>query len=76
MQGIAGRYIKYDPRSEAYVIDPSLRLRTPARDTVLGLCELGWLYAKVASYVQACEGPESTKGLVVQAFGFALQVEA
>jgi len=72
-QGIAGRHIKYEPRSEQYVIDPSLGVREAVRDTVLCLCELGWLYSKVAAYVQKAE--KDTKGVVVQAFGFALQQE-
>lgn len=72
-QGIAGRHIKYEPRSEQYVIDPSLGVREAVRDTVLCLCELGWLYSKVAAYVQKAE--KDTKGIVVQAFGFALQQE-
>lgn len=72
-QGIAGRHIKYDPRSEQYVVDPALQLRDPARDTVLCLCELGWLYGKVHAYMQRAE--RETRGLVVQAFGFALQQE-
>ena len=72
-QGIAGRHIRYDPRSEQYVVDPALQLRDPARDTVLCLCELGWLYGKVHAYMQRAE--RETRGLVVQAFGFALQQE-
>lgn len=47
-QGIGGRYIKYDPQSECYVIDPALNLQLTVKDTVLCLCELGWLYSKVS----------------------------
>ena len=72
-QGIAGRFVKYEPRSEQYLVDPALALRDPVRDTVLCLCELGWLYSKVAAYIQKAE--KETKGLVVQAFGYALQLE-
>lgn len=72
-QGIAGRYIKFEPRSEQYLVDPVLGLRDHARDTVLCLCELGWLYGKIAAYIQKTE--KDTKGLVMQAFGFALQQE-
>ena len=50
-----GTYIKYDPRSESYLLDPVLQLRLPVKDTVLCLCELGWLYAKVAAYIQAAD---------------------
>lgn len=74
-QGIGGKYIKFDPRSECYLIDPALRVRPQVRDTTLCLCELGYLYNKVAIYIQRAEGIDSSKGLVVQAFGFALQEE-
>jgi Gamma tubulin complex component N-terminal len=75
LKGIGGRHIKYDPHSENYVIDPSLNLQIPVRDTVLCLCELGWLYTKVSSYIQSCEKAQVSRGLAVQAFSFALQEE-
>ena len=56
------------------MLDPALRLPTCVRDTVLTLCELGWLYSKVSAYCASSEGLEASKGLVVQAFGFSLQV--
>ena len=50
------------------------------RDTVLCLCELGWLFLKVANYLKQALAPSGSSGgqqlgLVVQAFGFALQVD-
>ena len=58
------------------------------RDLTLCICELGWLYNKVNEYLKRVfqTGPSSgnisgavliteSKGLVVQAFGFALQEE-
>ena len=73
-QGISSKRIRYDSRSEAYVIDPSLHLQSSVRDTVLSLCELGWLFGRVTAYVNQEEALASTRGLVTQAFGFALQV--
>lgn len=75
-QGVTGKHIKYDSRTESYVVDPMLQLPLPARDIVLCICELGWLYNKVSAYLKTVfqgGGPDS-KGLIVQAFGFALQV--
>lgn len=40
-QGIAGNVIKYDTRSQCYVVDPSLKLRQPVMDIVYSLCEIG-----------------------------------
>eukprot|EP01039_Chlorochromonas_danica_P001201 gene1202-1311_t len=77
LQGVTGKHIKYDSRTESYVVDPMLQLPLPARDIVLCICELGWLYNKVSAYLKTVfqgGGPDS-KGLIVQAFGFALQEE-
>lgn len=74
-QGIAGTHIKYDCRTESYVLDPSLALIPPVRDIVLLLCELGWLYSRVAQYLKKVFQQSSKVGLVEQAFGFALQEE-
>lgn len=75
LQGIAGKHIKFDSRSENYVIDPSLQLNRTVQDAVLCICELGWLYGRVSAYLKSALSPTATtKGLVVQAFGFALQV--
>jgi hypothetical protein len=46
------------------------------RDTVLCICELGWLYGRVAAYLKDIFAlATDSRGVVVQAFGFALQVE-
>ncbi|RYY78494.1 hypothetical protein EON63_17745 [archaeon] len=79
LQGITGKHIKYDSRSESFIVDPALHIPDPVRDTVLCICELGWLYMRVSGYLKRVfgetkEGMDVSKGLVVQAFGFALQV--
>jgi gamma-tubulin complex component 3 len=73
-QGIAGRHIKFDPRSEQYVVDPGLPIKSTVKDLVLSLCELGWLYTKVEVYIQRAEA-DRFRGLVMHALGFALQEE-
>ncbi len=67
-------------------MDPCLRLRSSVRDSVLCLCELGWLYSKVSAYVEAVQSTSlssssssstsgsGSRGVMVQSFGFALQV--
>ena len=61
------------------MIDPILKLNSTVRDAILCICELGWLYGKVIHYLKGIFDVSSVKaidmkGLVVQAFGFALQV--
>jgi len=74
-QGISSRHIRYDSRSDSYVVDPSLQLSPGATDTVLVMCELGWLYNKVKNYTANIEAKGSERGLVAQAFVFALETE-
>lgn len=78
MQGVSGKHIRYDSRSESYIIDPALQLNSTVRDTALCLCELGWLYNRVMDYVNkvsAAGVAVEHRGLVIQAFSFALQVD-
>lgn len=57
-QGINSPHIRLDDRTQAYVLHPELALPPPARDMVLCLCEVGWLYIKVkvgGGSMVACE---------------------
>ena len=57
------------------MVDPALGLRQPVVDLVCGLCEMGWLYGKIDSYLKGLQQQhDSLRGLVVHAFAFALQV--
>jgi gamma-tubulin complex component 3 len=75
-QGINGKHIKYDSRSESYAIDPQLKamIPPPVRDLILCLCEVGWLFEKISKYTTKVESNEAI-GLISQAFAFALQEE-
>lgn len=75
LQGVNGRHIKYDSRSELFVIDPSLHVVSTARDLILSTCELGWVYNKVTLYIKTILNTTSTHGLVPQALAAALQEE-
>jgi gamma-tubulin complex component 3 len=74
-QGINGKHIKYDPRSENYVLDPQVKVSMPppVRDMTLCLCEVGWLFDKISKYTIKVESSEAI-GLISQAFAFSLQV--
>lgn len=46
------------------------------RDVTLCICELGWLFTHVSAYLKRIfHGATDAHGLIVQAFGFALQEE-
>lgn len=42
---------QFSKELEAYVLDPSLALPPSTRDLVCQLCEMGWLFGRVAGYV-------------------------
>jgi len=65
--------VRYDSRSEQYVIDPTVPMSSSAKDVIYLLCELGWLYSKVHAYTNKVENSDSC-GQVAQALGYALQV--
>lgn len=75
LQGTNGTHIRYDVRSELYVIDPKLALVSTARDLILSTCELGWVYKKVDTYIRHILNPKHNQGLVSQALASALQEE-
>lgn len=73
--GVNGSHIKYDLRSESYVIDPTLSLHPTICDIILSVCELGWLYLRVHHYREVIlQSNLAAKGLVIQAFAYALNV--
>ena len=74
--GVNGTHIKFDIRSESYVVDPSLHLHPTVRDIVLCICELGWLYNRVHQYRESVTSASTStpRGLVIQAFAYALNV--
>ena len=74
LQGLESNSIKFDQRSESFIFDPSLNISVIVKDTVLSICELGWLFRQILTYVKHSESSDSSKGLVVQAFLFAVQV--
>lgn len=49
--GSDGNHVKYHAPTDAFLLLPSLRVDRPQRILVQRVCELGWLYRKVQSYV-------------------------
>jgi gamma-tubulin complex component 3 len=71
-QGIEGTHVRFDARTESYVVDPGLAMSTAARDMVLCLCELGWLFARVQTYMRSIK---IESGLFAQSFACAVDKE-
>jgi len=74
LQGIDGQYIKYDSKVDGFCVIPSANVSHSVRQLVRRVCEVGWMYKKVCSYINSViEAP--VMGLVEQSFCGALQQE-
>jgi len=73
-QEIDGKYISYSLLDDAYTISSSVVVAESAKEMVLELCELGWLYRKVIDYVHK-HSDNIYAGQVIQSFCFAIQGE-
>lgn len=74
LQGVDGRYIKYDSQRDCYSVVPEVGVPAATRDLIRRICELGWMYRRVCGYVNATLDSK-TVGLVEQSFCGALQTE-
>lgn len=73
-QEIDGKYISYSLLDDTYAVSSSIAVAESAKEMVLELCELGWLYKKVIDYVRK-HSDNIYAGQVVQSFCFAIQGE-
>lgn len=76
-QGIDGKYVKFDGNIDGYALLETINVPRPTRIMVRKLCELGWLFRKVKSYIteSMARFPAEDVGTVGQAFCAALQDE-
>jgi len=70
-QGIHGRYIKFNPESDNFIIDERLKIPKPTYELISKLTELGWLYRQIHQFTYKVQ----PIGLVRQRFCAALQNE-
>ncbi|GAB5369110.1 hypothetical protein AAMO2058_001377500 [Amorphochlora amoebiformis] len=74
LQGIDGKYIKMDTQLDAYAISPQVEVSPPNRRLLSLICEGGWLYLRIQSYLDK-SSKNLHSGLVEQSFCGALQSE-
>lgn len=74
LQGIDGRFVRFDESREAYCVAPGVGVPLPTRRLVLRVTELGWMYRRVSGYVRDTLALPAV-GLVEQSFCGALQQE-
>ncbi|KAJ3079209.1 Gamma-tubulin complex component 3 [Quaeritorhiza haematococci] len=73
-QGIDGKYVRYDTSVDAFVVDPEANILRPTRELLHRLSELGWLYRKVHTYIEANKENPAV-GVVGQSLCAAMQQE-
>ncbi|KAJ3043517.1 Gamma-tubulin complex component 3 [Rhizophlyctis rosea] len=73
-QGIDGKYVRYDPSADSFLVNPETGVPRPLREIIRRLAETGWLYRRIHDHVQKAK-TETKAGLVGQSFCSALSQE-
>lgn len=71
-QGIEGKYITYSVLEDCYVIQPNFTVTDSVKNLVGELCELGWLYRKVMTFINSAS---EENAMTIQSFVYALKQE-
>ncbi|KAJ2161397.1 Microtubule-nucleating Tub4p (gamma-tubulin) complex component [Coemansia sp. RSA 552] len=53
IQGIEGKYIKWNPRMGVYVVQPGINLSRPTREMAIAISELGCMTQDIQSHIEA-----------------------
>eukprot|EP01135_Chromosphaera_perkinsii_P008737 Nk52_evm70s1444 gene=Nk52_evmTU70s1444 len=73
-QGIDGKYLKFHPQENQFLVDPKFRIRAPVMETLMKLSEVGWYYKRVRESI-ASSSKKPSSGFMQQALSSALQDE-
>ncbi|EKX50339.1 hypothetical protein GUITHDRAFT_42199, partial [Guillardia theta CCMP2712] len=74
MQGIEGKYVRFDKQLDGYTVDRSFGVPATTRDLIRRICESGWLYRKISAF-NAHWSTSKSIGLVGQGLITGLQAE-
>lgn len=69
-QGIDGHYIQFNVQEDAFLLKPNVPVKHGVRQLVNRICEIGWLFKKVSSFLQ-----KQPLGLVNQSLQLAIKNE-
>ena len=73
--GINGKYISYDMREDAFILNKIIPWSEEIYNIVNNLSELGWLYKKIMHYIELFKKEKTSKSQFVQSFIYAIQKE-
>ena len=62
-QGIDGRYIRFDPAADGYLLDRHVSIPAAPRQLLQRLCEAGWLARRLRSYLGRPPGGAASRAL-------------
>lgn len=71
LQGVDGTFVKYNYVADSYTLDKSISSPAATRDMVQKICELGWLFKRVKSFVDETS-LEARRSLTLQSFCSAI----
>ncbi|EQC39439.1 hypothetical protein SDRG_03641 [Saprolegnia diclina VS20] len=73
-QGIDSKYIYFNPAIERFEVARHVGVPLPMRDLIRKLTEVGWLYSRLASFIERHSDVEAN-GVICQSFCHALKTE-
>ncbi|EME30162.1 tubulin family protein [Galdieria sulphuraria] len=74
VQGIEGKYVKYQEQNEEYAVAPHIGVPQPVRELVRRICKMGWLYKYLKQQLQQLQSNPSY-GAVSRSFCGAVENE-
>ena len=73
-QGINGHYISFDPKKDSFILNQLIPFNENIIDIIGELCELGWLYKNVSTYLTFFN-QSNIPSQFIQSFTYAIQNE-
>ena len=74
-EGINGKYIAYDAREDAFILNKLIPWSEEIYDIVNTLSELGWLYKNIKNYINLFKTDKTADSQFTQSFIYAVQKE-
>ena len=74
-EGINSKYIVYDEKEDAFILNKLLPWSEEIYNIVNSLSELGWLYKKIKKYLDIFKKYKASKSQFIQSFIYAVQKE-
>jgi len=74
IQGIEGKYVKYDEQNDEYAVAAQVGVPQPVRELIRRICKMGWLYKYLKQRLQQMQSNPSY-GAVCRSFCGAIENE-